>query len=114
MSYPQVSYPQPEPAQALATPPTTLAYTNTFALVSIITAFISPIAAIVFGHMALGQIKRTGDAGRGLALTGLIIGYSYFVMIALFVLFYISMIGIMIASFGALASEISSSAGSTY
>lgn len=122
MSYPQPGYPQPATAQPQMqaqvappmAPPTTLAYTNTFALVSVITAFISPIAAIVFGHMALGQIKRNGDAGRGLALTGLIIGYSYFVMIALFVIFYISMIGIMFASFAAIASEVSSSAGSTY
>lgn len=85
-------------------PPTTLAYTNTFALVSIITAFLSPIAAVVFGHIALGQIKRTGDAGRGLALTGLIIGYSYFAFIALFVIFYLSVIGLMFASMGALMS----------
>lgn len=125
--YPAPEYPQPEypqtadysqpadyaqpgyPQQVQPSTATTLAYTNTFALVSIITAFLSPIAAIVFGHMALSQIKRTGDAGRGLALTGLIIGYAYFVMIALFVLFYLSMIGIMIASFGAIASEVSSS-----
>ncbi len=83
-------------------PPTTLAYTNTFALISIITAFISPIAAVVFGHLALGQIKRNGDAGRGLALTGLIIGYSYFAFIALFIIFYLSIIGLMFASMGAL------------
>lgn len=110
MSYQESGYAPSAPTQAPipAAPPTTLAYTNTFALISIITAFLSPVAAIVFGHLALGQIKRTGDAGRGLALTGLIIGYSYFVMIALFVLFYLSMIGIMFASFGALASQISS------
>lgn len=103
---PQQSYVgQPAPVA----PPTTLAYTNTFALVSIITAFLAPIAAIIFGHMALGQIKRTGDAGRGLALTGLIIGYAYFVMIALFIIFYIGMIGLMIASFGAAASSFDSS-----
>lgn len=93
----------PEPmAQYVSQPssPTTLAYTNTFALVSILTAFLSPIAAVVFGHLALGQIKRTGDAGRGLALTGLIIGYSYFAFIALFVIFYLSIIGIFFASMG--------------
>jgi len=117
MTYSPQSYPQSAQTQApvqaqvappMTQPPTTLAYTNTFALVAIITAFLSPIAAIIFGHMALGQIKRTGDAGRGLALTGLIIGYSYFVMIGLFVLFYISILGIMFASFGALASQLSS------
>lgn len=112
MSYPAAEYPQqaqqeaPYASQAVAPPvPTTLAYTNTYALVSIITAFLSPIAAIVFGHLALGQIKRTGDAGRGLALTGLIIGYSYFAMIALFMIFYVGFIGLMFASMGALMSE---------
>ncbi len=33
------------------------------------------IAAIIFGHIALRQIRRTGERGRGLALTGLILGY---------------------------------------
>jgi hypothetical protein len=30
---------------------------------------------ILFGHMALSQIRRTGEQGRGLALAGLICGY---------------------------------------
>ncbi len=101
----QAPYP-PQPA-----PPTTLAYTNTFALVSIITAFLSPVAAVVFGHLALSQIKRNGDAGRGLALTGLIIGYSYFVFIALFVIFYLSLIGLVMASMGAFMSGVGDSSG---
>ncbi|MCA0378689.1 MAG: DUF4190 domain-containing protein [Actinobacteria bacterium] len=112
MSYPAAEYPQqaqqeaPYASQAVAPPvPTTLAYTNTYALVSIITAFLSPIAAIVFGHLALGQIKRTGDAGRGLALTGLIIGYAYFAMAVLFVVVYIGFIGLMFASMGAVMGQ---------
>ena len=34
------------------------------------------IPAIVFGHMARHQIKRTGEQGAGLALTGLILGWA--------------------------------------
>jgi hypothetical protein len=34
------------------------------------------ILAIIFGHLAINQINRTGEAGRGLALAGLIIGYA--------------------------------------
>jgi hypothetical protein len=34
------------------------------------------IPAIVFGHMARRQIRRTGERGRGLALTGLILGWA--------------------------------------
>lgn len=30
---------------------------------------------MVFGHVALSQIRLTGDKGRGLAMTGLIFGY---------------------------------------
>jgi hypothetical protein len=36
--------------------------------------FISPVA-IPFGHIALSQIKRTGQEGRGMAIAGLVIGY---------------------------------------
>ena len=81
--------------------PTTMAATNAFAVVSVILAFVQPIAGIVFGHIALSQIKRNGDSGRGLALTGLILGYAYFAFIFLFVILYISVIALAIGSMGA-------------
>jgi hypothetical protein len=34
------------------------------------------IPAIVFGHMARSQIKRTGEQGAGLALIGLLLGWG--------------------------------------
>src|SRR6266849_1720265 len=34
------------------------------------------IIAVITGHVARSQIKRTGEAGEGLALAGLIAGYS--------------------------------------
>ena len=37
---------------------------------------LATIPAIVFGHMARGQIKRTGEQGAGLALAGLILGWA--------------------------------------
>ncbi|WP_277869027.1 DUF4190 domain-containing protein, partial [Brevibacterium epidermidis] len=37
--------------------------------------WIAPILAVIFGHIGLGQIKRTGEEGRGQAIAGLIIGY---------------------------------------
>ncbi|WP_081710122.1 DUF4190 domain-containing protein [Arthrobacter sp. 35W] len=49
--------------------------TNTLAIVSFVLAFFVSIAAIVTGHIALNQIKRTGEGGRGLAIAGLVIGY---------------------------------------
>jgi hypothetical protein len=37
------------------------------------------VAAIVFGHAALGQIKRSGgmQSGRGMAITGAVFGYLW-------------------------------------
>ena len=36
---------------------------------------LATIPAIVFGHVARHQIKRTGEQGAGLALAGLILGW---------------------------------------
>lgn len=33
------------------------------------------ILPVVFGHIALGQIRRTGDRGAALAIVGLVLGY---------------------------------------
>jgi uncharacterized membrane protein YjfL (UPF0719 family) len=50
---------------------------NTLAVVSIASALtsIGAVAAIITGHVALTQIKKSGESGRGLALSGTIIGY---------------------------------------
>jgi Domain of unknown function (DUF1707)/Domain of unknown function (DUF4190) len=37
---------------------------------------LATIPAIVLGHLALQQIKRTGERGAGLALAGLILGWA--------------------------------------
>jgi hypothetical protein len=37
---------------------------------------LASIPAIVFGHIARNQIKRTGEQGAGLALAGLILGWA--------------------------------------
>ncbi|RGE24283.1 DUF4190 domain-containing protein [Leucobacter sp. wl10] len=92
---------QNHPAPSTAT---TVGQTNTYALLAIIFAFLSPIAGIVFGHLGLSQVKRTGDAGRGIALTGLIISYAYFLFIALFVILYVGFIVAMIGAFGSMSS----------
>ncbi len=49
--------------------------TNVLAIVSLVTAFFISLAAIITGHIALGQIKKTGEKGRGLAIAGLVLGY---------------------------------------
>lgn len=100
---PQIAQePQPvsyQPQQPRTQLPTTLAYTNTFSLVAIVLVFFQPVAGIVFGHLALGQIKRNGDTGRGLALTSVIVGYAMVAMWIMIVLTYLSIIMMLIATF---------------
>lgn len=106
---PAAPYPAPYQSQPVhQAEATALGQTNAYALVAIIMAFIMPILGIIFGHLSLSQIKRTGDAGRGLALTGLIFGYAYFAFIVLFMIFYVSMIGLIIASAGAAMNDFGS------
>jgi uncharacterized protein DUF4190 len=48
--------------------------TNVLAVISLIVGFFVPLAAFICGGIALSQIKRTGDRGRGLAWSGIIVG----------------------------------------
>jgi len=52
---------------------------NTLAVVSLSTALTSvgAVAAIITGHIALAQIKRSDQNGRKLAITGVTIGYVH-------------------------------------
>ena len=38
-------------------------------------AIITAAVAVVFGHVALSDIKRTKHRGRGMAITGVVLGY---------------------------------------
>jgi hypothetical protein len=50
---------------------------NTLSVVSLASALtgFGVVAAIITGHISLAQIKRTGQNGRALALSGVILGY---------------------------------------
>ncbi|HEY8863882.1 MAG TPA: DUF4190 domain-containing protein [Candidatus Dormibacteraeota bacterium] len=51
------------------------------------------LIAVITGHVARHQIKRTGEGGGGLALAGLIMGYVeialFFLFIAAYVAFFV-------------------------
>ncbi|GAB3604790.1 hypothetical protein GCM10027413_01990 [Conyzicola nivalis] len=49
--------------------------TNVLAMSSLIAAFFVPPVAIVLGHVALHQLARGTQTGRGIAIAGLVIGY---------------------------------------
>jgi len=70
----------PVPRPTMVTP---VAGTNGFAIASLACGLaqfvfgpLATIPAIVFGHVARGQIKRTGEQGAGLALAGLVLGWA--------------------------------------
>jgi hypothetical protein len=63
------------PYQPYQAPAPSSGTTNVLAIVAFVASFFVNIVGIVCGHIALSQIKRTGEKGRGFALAGLIIGY---------------------------------------
>ena len=80
---------QPQPYGGTAYTPGFAPPTNTLAIVALILAFFVPLGGIICGHIALGQIKRTGESGHGLAFAGTIIGYVLSGLTLLFLLFYV-------------------------
>ncbi|WP_297602624.1 DUF4190 domain-containing protein [Microcella sp.] len=74
-------------------PPIIEPRTNTLALLSFIFCLLGGLLGIVFGHIALAQIRRTGENGRGLAIAGLVLGYSW---LGFFLAFFIVTLAITI------------------
>jgi hypothetical protein len=72
--------------------------TNVLAIVSLVSAFFISIVGIITGHIALSQIKKTGEQGRGLAIAGLIIGYVGLVIGIIVAIVWFVIIGAAISS----------------
>jgi uncharacterized membrane protein len=66
--------PAPYTSQGYANPAGEDKY-NVLAIISLVSAFFVSLAAVICGHIALSQIKKTGEKGRGLAIAGLVLGY---------------------------------------
>ncbi|WP_425308323.1 DUF4190 domain-containing protein [Ammonicoccus fulvus] len=66
--------------------------TNTLAIIALVGSFFISLVGIICGHLALNQIKQTGEKGRGLALAGLIIGYIGLVVGILYVVFAVILV----------------------
>jgi hypothetical protein len=67
--------------------------------VGFVTCGITAIVGVIFGHIAMGKIKRGEEEGHGMALAGLILGY---VVIAGWVLYFAV---VLIAIIGAAANH---------
>ena len=64
--------------------------TNGLAIASLVLGilwvyWIGSILAVVFGHVALHQIRGSGQGGRGLAIAGLVLGYIGIALIVVLV-----------------------------
>jgi hypothetical protein len=69
--------------------PTPGAPWNVLAIVSLITSLVGfSLAGIITGHLSLGQLKTSGEQGRGLALAGVIIGYSVLGLVVVACIFF--------------------------
>lgn len=86
--YPPQQYPQPQPPYVYAAKPPYdgLAITS-FILSLLWIGWLGSILAVIFGHIALHNIRRTQASGRGLAIAGLILGYAGLCTLALVILF---------------------------
>jgi hypothetical protein len=88
-------YPYPYPPYAYAPQPST----NTMAILALVFAFLFAPLGLAFGIVGLKQIKRTGEAGHGLALAGLICGavftaiYVVYIVVIIVFLSAVSMSG---------------------
>lgn len=81
----------PGGGMALFAPPAP-ARTNSLAVASLacgaaefVTFGLTAIPAVILGYMARAQIRRTGEAGSGLALWGLFLGWLAIVIFVLFI-----------------------------
>ena len=97
--------PAPAPAAPYAAAAPAGKPTNVLAIIALIGAFVFPLAGIICGHIALGQIKKTGENGRGLALWGTILGYVFTAFYLLFFIIWISAFAFL-ASSGSIISNI--------
>jgi hypothetical protein len=82
----------PVPSYAPARP------TNVLAIISLIASCLGfTIPGIIMGHIALHQIKRTGEQGHGLALAGVIVGYALFaITVVVIVVYVLAFIGLAV------------------
>jgi len=90
---------QPSPYSPVPYAPA--APTNSLAVVALVSGILSwvlcpivaAIVAVITGHVARSQIRRTGEGGGGVALAGLILGYAHLAAFAVLTLIWVLLLG---------------------
>ena len=86
------------PASALPTTNGTAIASLVFGIVSWFACpVVGGILAVVLGHAARGQIRDTHQAGDGLAVAGLILGYAHLIVFAIVMVVWFLILGGMAA-----------------
>jgi hypothetical protein len=95
-SYQTPGYPAPGYGYGGGYPPPPSRRTNGLAIASLVSSIaglatcgIGSIVGVVLGHIAVGQVKRSGEEGRGLAIAGLAVGYGVLALVLLYILFLV-------------------------
>jgi uncharacterized membrane protein len=68
---------------------------NSLAVIAFVCSFFISLIGIVCGHMALSEIRRTGERGAGLATAALVIGYLGLALAVGYILLIVAAIGAM-------------------
>jgi hypothetical protein len=72
---------QPVAAETAAIPKKKFDFTslNTLAVVSLASgiSIVGALVAVITGHIALAQIRKSGETGKALAVTGTVLGYIH-------------------------------------
>jgi peptidyl-prolyl cis-trans isomerase B (cyclophilin B) len=105
----RMAYPQPPPGnQSWNQPPSSTPgfyppmyppprQTSAMAIGALVGAFFFPPLGIVLGHIALSQIRRNNEEGRGLAVAGLVIGYVFTALYLLGIVIYVIFVAWMVS-----------------
>jgi hypothetical protein len=67
-------------------------------IIGIVFCGFTSILAIIFGHIAQSQIKRTGEGGGGMATAGLVMGYIVTVIWVIIWIFYLGLYAALVGS----------------
>jgi len=75
-------------------------HTNTLAILALVFGILGGVLGIVFGHIARGQIRRTGEGGWGMATAGLVLGYISTALAVVFWILYVAFFANLYSSIG--------------
>lgn len=80
-----MTYPQQQPYPMAARP------TSGMAIASMVLSLVGVSAlGVIFGHVALSDIQKTGKDGRGMAIAGVVLGYIGVVLYTLLIVAMVS------------------------